>query len=204
MTWKMASALFVILLLSATASASLFPLLFPQHRVFYPADINAGSYYFTDLNVLGKLVVDGNFFGNRIYGDAFAKNDAGFVVVGFSAIDDYNRIRGLAQNLANGFSVVDSNIVAQVAGVYSVVATVSGSASGNGEFGFKGFVNDVAQEPCYGHKHIATGTTSQITFSCHVRLFENDKFNLRLDDHANPTNPITLYSVTVIVDRVGS
>lgn len=79
MKLKFCFVLFSLFLFCMGAQASLFPLLFPEHKLFYPQDINGGSYWFEfldvnhlDVNVLHatSLIVDYNVSGDlNVVGD---------------------------------------------------------------------------------------------------------------------------------------
>ena len=59
---------FALVCFCCVASASFFPLVLPEHRLFYPQDINGGSYWFEYLKVdvldANTIVMDSNILGD--------------------------------------------------------------------------------------------------------------------------------------------
>lgn len=157
-----------------------------------------------DLNVVGDLNINENFYGNQIYGEDYNKADAGFETVNLVNPDEYVRVTRLNAGSLNGFTVADGNLVAVYGGVYQVNGSLSIGASGLSEYGIKGFVNDTGQDNCYAHGHLSASQVDNLNFTCFVRLTVGQNFNVRIDDHSNPVNDPTLYSMNVNLLRVGN
>jgi len=160
----------------------------------------------SDLNVKKNIYLDGNFFGNQIYGEDWNKSDTGFETVDLVTTDVYVRVRNLTAGLNNGFTVSDGNLIAIYSGVYQVNAKIGAkSVAVGGDNGMKVFVNDVGQNQCYDHE--STNQNNMIGFiiaGCMVRLNAGDKVNIRFDDHMNPVSDLVLYNANVNILRVGN
>ena len=159
-----------------------------------------------DANFTTNIYQDGNFFGNQIYGGDWNKADTGFETVDLVTIDTYVRATKLGAGSLNGFTVSDGNLIATYSGLYQVTTTASiERISGSGEYGMKGFVNDTAQNNCYSHFHLDTGSiTANAVFSCFVRINAGQNYNTRFDNHDASVTDLLLNAMNTTVVRVGN
>lgn len=147
----------------------------------------------------------GNATINMVYGEMWNKSDSGFATVDLATTDVYVIVRNLSAGNINGFSFTNSNLTAQIKGVYkvSVKIGVLGSGSG-GENGMKIFINETGQDNCYDHEHTSSVNPIGFIIECIINLNVGDKVNIRFDDHNNPVNDLTLLNGNVNLVRVGN
>lgn len=146
----------------------------------------------------------GNATINNIYGEMYNKSDSGFETVDLVTQDVYVRVKNLSCGENNGVLCSGGNLTVLYQGLYKVDAVLSSSDGASGEHGFKIFLNETGQDKCYNHEH-ATTTAKPLAISCYVRVnATHNKISLRIDDHANPVNDITLYATNVNLLRVGN
>jgi hypothetical protein len=162
----------------------------------------------TDLNVNKNLYLDGNFFGNQIYGGDWNKQEGGFETVDLVTQDVYVRVRKLGAGALNGFTATDGNLIAHYSGMYQVTTTASvEAATGQGEYGMKGFVNETGYNNCYAHMQldrVPAIITANPSFTCFVRMNAGDKFNTRFDNHEADVRDIVISSMNTTIVRVGN
>ena len=157
-----------------------------------------------DLFIEGDVNITGNITGSRLYGEMWNKNDDGFVTVNLITPDAYVQIDNLNAGSMNGVSLENTaNLTVASAGMYNIKATFSATAGGNGEFGFKIYVNGAGQNDCYAHGKVATGGAVPFGIDCLVSLSAGDNVGLYVDDHANPVNDPTIKSANINLVNIG-
>jgi hypothetical protein len=138
----------------------------------------------------------------NLYGEMYGKNDTGFVIVNVATVDTYYQVTNLKAGLLNGATVTNSNMTVQQAGVYKIDLASSISAGGVSEYGLKVYLNGVGQDNCYTHSHLTIGHASSMGISCLLNIGTNGVLSVRIDDHVNPPNNPTIYSMNINALRI--
>lgn len=141
---------------------------------------------------------------NYLYGEMYGKNDTGFVIVNVATVDTYYQVTNLTAGLLNGTTVTNSNMTVQQAGVYKIDLASSISAGEVSEYGLKVYLNGVGQDKCYAHSHLTIGHTSSMGITCLLTIETNGVLSVRIDDHVNPPNNPTIYSMNINALRIGN
>jgi hypothetical protein len=147
---------------------------------------------------------NGNVTINNLYGEMYGKNDTGFVIVNMATVDTYYQVTNLTAGLLNGTTVTNSNMTVQQAGVYKIDLASSISAGEVSEYGLKVYLNGVGQDKCYAHSHLTIGHTSSMGITCLLTIETNGVLSVRIDDHVNPPNNPTIYSMNINALRIGN
>jgi hypothetical protein len=134
----------------------------------------------------------------------YGKNDTGFITVSVAVVDNYYQVTNLTSGLLNGATVTNSNMTIQQAGVYKIDLASSISAGGVSEYGLKVFLDGVGQDKCYTHSHLTIGHSSSMGISCLLTIRTNGVLSVRIDDHVNPPNNPTIYSMNINAMRIGN
>ena len=149
---------------------------------------NARIVLWQNVNTTKDLNVVGNFTGNQIIGGMWYHNHTA-TVFPFTSSDVYYTLFFTNATNLNGFGTqgigfgLDSNLTAQVGGLYQAGYTAIGSGQNNHIYRTSIFINDVNQELCETHHKMSAGN-DVVTQSgnCFIRLAVGDKVSLRTSD----------------------
>lgn len=140
---------------------------------------------------------------NATYAEAWNKSDAGFQTIILPAADVYEQVTNLELGNSSGFNLSNGNLTAQYSGIYLVNVQMSIELVAPSELGAQVFLNNVGQNNCYVHQHVATNNVESIGITCILKLVAGDKIGLKIDDHSNPPNNPTLDSFNMNIHRIG-
>jgi len=157
-----------------------------------------------DVNVGGNAYLDGNIFGNTIYGGMYDHNADG-VSIPFGVQYTYYFFTGGTCGMLNGFdcNTISGELTANYGGVYEVHYEAIGVGQNNHIYHTMIFINDVNNVNTLSHTLHDAGTVSTLVGMGHIKLVVGDKVSLRIQDYSG-TSSGTVYNWNMILKRIGN
>jgi len=171
-------------------------------------DVNGNSIIKGDLYVGEDLNVTGNFTGNQIYGEMWYHNHTA-TVLNFVSADTWYPIFFSSDGNVNGFTytggfLTESNLTAQVEGLYQATYMASGSGKDNHNYFSTVLVNGVERPECSSHKTMsAGGDITTMNGNCFISLSIGDDVQVATMDY-DGTGDGNYYGGNLNLLRIGN
>jgi hypothetical protein len=162
-----------------------------------------------NLTVNGNANIVKNLTANEIYGGMYYHNYTA-TTLNFASSSVYYQLFFTVADMLNGFGTQgisfggNSNLTAQVGGVYQLTYFAIGDGINNHEYHCVPFINSTEQDKCESMAKLSTtGDKLVMSGTCLVRLSVGDKISLRIADYTGTGNG-NYFGANINLVRVGN